>query len=51
MLLKIIFGSLAVYNILWTGDYIKGFLALLSYEVIDILQRLDKLERKNESVM
>jgi hypothetical protein len=46
MVLKTILLICAMYNIIWSGDYIKGLLALIMYEVFDILQRLDKLENK-----
>jgi hypothetical protein len=46
MILKIILAIVGFYNIIWAGDYVKGLLALLGYEIIEIIQRLDKLENK-----
>jgi len=40
MLLKIIFGCIALYHLLWTGNIILGLLALIMLSQFEIMDRI-----------
>jgi hypothetical protein len=42
MLLKIAFGCIALYHLLWTGNIILGLLSLIMLSQLEIISKLDK---------
>jgi hypothetical protein len=40
MLLKIVFGCIALYHLLWTGNIILGLLALIMLSQLEIISKL-----------
>jgi hypothetical protein len=46
MIIKMLWGCVALYHLVWTGNIILGFLALVILSQLEIISKLDKINEK-----